>query len=203
MKNPNIPRNGKSYHIFRRFLIRLNRDMIGISSKVKENASDFEEFDFLVMAIEDRRFLCHRGVDLISVARETIKMVSGRKHGGASTIDMQMVRTLTGYKELSTKRKLYEMTIAVLINFKFSKTQIMQCYMDHAFFGSHLIGLKKACEKVYNKPLDQLTSFEKARLAAMLLNPKPLIPDADWESRVVLRAAYAQAKRHLVKGCNY
>lgn len=203
MTNSNMPRNGKFYYIFREFLIRLNRDLIGISSKMKKIAPELEEFDFLVMALEDRRFLSHRGIDLISVARETIKMLRGKKHGGASTIDMQMIRTMTGYKELSLRRKIYEMTLSLLINFKFSKRQIMQCYMDNAFFGSHMTGLKKACEKVYDKPLADLTSLEKARLAAMLLSPRPLVPNAAWEKRVAVRAAYAQAKRHLVKGCNY
>ncbi len=52
----------------------------------------------MTIAIEDRRFFYHPGVDVLSILRETIKALKGRKHGGASTIDMQFVRTVTGYQ---------------------------------------------------------------------------------------------------------
>lgn len=202
MQKLRTPRNGKSYYTFRKFLICLNQDMIRISSKVKAVSPDFDEFDFLVMALEDRRFLCHRGIDLRSVVRETLKMLCRKNHGGASTIDMQLVRTITGYKEVTMKRKIYEMTLAFLINFKFSKAQIMRCYMDNAFFGSHMTGVQNACSKVYGKALCDLEPFHKARLAAMLLNPRPLVPNAEWECRINFRATYAQTVRSLVKNCN-
>lgn len=193
------PRNGKLYHWLRGFLINVNRDLMDITAKVKRESYVFDDFDYLVMALEDRRYLKHRGVDLISVIREILKMLTCRRHGGASTIDMQMVRTLTNYRELTFKRKIYEIILAWLINFRFSKNEIMNCYMSNAFFGSHLIGVNKACMSEYGKDLDEISYHEKARLAAMLLRPRPKNPTADWDSFVESRAAYAQSMRRRVK----
>jgi len=170
-----------------------------ITAKVERVAYVFDEFDYLVMALEDRRYLKHRGVDLLSVFREILKMLTFQKHGGASTIDMQMVRTLTNYRELTFKRKLYEIILSLLINFRFSKNEIMKCYMDNAFFGSHLIGVTKACMAEYGKSLDEISDQEKARLAAMLLKPRPQKPTEKWRSDVESRAAYAQSMRSRVK----
>lgn len=199
MKGFNFPRNGKVYYLIRELLINLNRDLMDITAKVERVAYVFDEFDYLVMALEDRRYLKHRGVDLLSVFREVLKMLTFRKHGGASTIDMQMVRTLTNYRELTFKRKLYEIILSLLINFRFSKNEIMKCYMDNAFFGSHLIGVTKACMSEYGKSLDEISDQEKARLAAMLLKPRPQKPTEKWRSDVESRAAYAQSMRSRVK----
>jgi monofunctional glycosyltransferase len=199
MKGLNFPRNKKLYYSLRNLLINLNRDMMDITSKVERVAYIFDDFDYLVMALEDRRYLNHRGVDVRSVIREIIKMITFRKHGGASTIDMQMVRTLTNYKELTFRRKMYEIILALLVNFKFSKNEIMKCYMDNAFFGSHLIGITKACKAEYEKDLYSISYHEKARLAAMLLNPRPKKPSERWRSVVESRAIYAQSMRGRVK----
>lgn len=202
MTPPNFPRNGKAFHLFRKLLIALNQDLFYISSKVTPYHFDFDEFDYLVMALEDRRYLNHRGIDILSVIRESFKMLTLRKHGGASTIDMQMVRTLTGYRETTLKRKLYEMLLAFIVNFRFSKYQIMKCYMDNAFFGSHMIGVSSACQKMFGKSLQELSNLEKSLIAAMLLRPKPRKPNDKWELAVNSRAAYAQAMRRFVKKSN-
>lgn len=198
-----FPKNGRGYYSFRLLLINLNKDLFNISSKIDSNQYDFDEFDYLVMALEDRRYLKHCGVDVFSVFRECIKMISLRKHGGASTIDMQMVRTLTGYKDLTFKRKIYEMVLAILVNFRFSKHQIMKCYMDNAFFGSHLIGIRKTSNSLYGKDVHELEVFEKARIAAMLLKPRPKKPTDAWELAVDSRAIYAQSMRRFVKKSHY
>jgi membrane carboxypeptidase/penicillin-binding protein len=199
MKGFNFPRNGKLYYLIRDLLINLNRDLMDITAKVERVAYVFDEFDYLVMALEDRRYLKHRGVDLLSVFREFLKMLTLRKHGGASTIDMQMVRTLTNYRELTFRRKIYEVILSLLINFRFSKNEIMKCYMDNAFFGSHLIGVTKACMAEYGKSLGEISDQEKARLAAMLLKPRPQKPTEKWRSDVESRATYAQSMRSRVK----
>jgi membrane peptidoglycan carboxypeptidase len=202
MNHHKSPRNGKLYHRLRALLINLNKDLWRIASKIPTFEAEFDEFDYLVMAIEDRRYLNHRGIDIVSIGRETVKMLLRKKHGGASTIDMQMVRTLTNYREVTIRRKLYEMTLALIVNFKYTKFQIMKCYMDNAFFGSHLIGITSASQCVYGRPLSSLTEFEKARLAAMLLKPRPRTPSAEWESAIDARATYAQSRRRLVKNSN-
>ncbi|WP_199519461.1 biosynthetic peptidoglycan transglycosylase [Pseudomonas avellanae] len=199
MNHLKTPRNGMFFHSTRQLLEKLNSDLFLIAEKMSDYPCEFDEFDYLVMAIEDRRYLNHRGVDIKSIVRELIKMLSLERHGGASTIDMQMVRTITNYRTLSFKRKLYEITLAILINFKFSKHQIMKCYMDNAFFGSNLIGVTAASKALHGKKLNDLSDFEKAQVAAMLLKPMPNHPTQEWKSAIHARATYAQAVRSLVK----
>ncbi|MBF1298976.1 MAG: transglycosylase domain-containing protein, partial [Neisseria sp.] len=87
----------------RNFLITINQDLFLIREKIEEISytqiigyHDYDELHYLVMALEDRRFLKHCGVDFRSILRECIKFFLRKKFGGASTIDMQMVRTITG-----------------------------------------------------------------------------------------------------------
>lgn len=146
----------------------------------------------MVVLLEDRRFFGHRGVDFRSVAREIVRVVTFKKHGGASTIDMQFVRTATGYRERTLRRKIYEILISVIIQFKYTKLQILRSYLNCAFFGSGLIGARAACESVFQKSVDQLTPNEAAFIAAMLVCPKPLVPKDAWFRRVDRRAIYAR-----------
>lgn len=158
------------------------------------------ELHYFVMALEDRAFVNHHGIHMKSIIREVYKLILRKKHGGASTIDMQMVRTITGFKEKTFSRKLYEATLAVLINFKYSKLQIINCYLHHAFFGSHLYGLNSAIEYLFNKKyLTNLNDEEMAIIAAMLQKPKPLNPSAKWRESVMKRARYAQTVRIRIK----
>lgn len=199
MEKSSFPRNVRLYRSVRLLLINLNRDLMDITAKVERGEHEFDEFDYLVMALEDRRYLKHCGVDIRAVFREVLKMVTLRKHGGASTIDMQMVRTLTGYRDLTFKRKIYEMILSFLVNCGFSKKEIMKCYMDNAYFGAGLIGVNKASMAEYGKSLYEINSDEKARLAAMLLTPRPKEPTDRWRSVVKARAVYAQSVRLKVK----
>ncbi|EML2067176.1 transglycosylase domain-containing protein [Enterobacter asburiae] len=173
---------------------KITSDFLKIAYFMPERSmcDHFDELDYFVMALEDRRFLKHNGVDFISVAREVFKFLTKRKHGGASTIDMQMVRTITGFKDSTLNRKLYEMILSIIVNRFFTKHQIIKCYLNNAFFGSGLYGYKAACYAVYHKELDLISFEEKAFIAAMLLRPKPLEENERWLALVTSRALYAQ-----------
>lgn len=193
----------------RNFLITINQDLFSIREKIEEisytqkiSYDNYDELHYLVMSLEDRRFLKHCGVDFRSMLRECIKFFLGKKFGGASTIDMQMVRTITGFKERTLYRKLYESILAFIVNFKFSKKQIIDCYLNNAFFGSHLYGIEKATQKCFGKYISQLTFDEKAQLAAMLQRPRPQHPSAEWQEKILKRARYAQIIRSGMKYCN-
>ena len=156
--------------------------------------------ELMTIAIEDRRFFRHPGVDVISILRETIKVLTGRKHGGASTIDMQFVRTVTGYRALTMKRKLYEAFLALVIQSRHKKIEILRSYLACAFFGSGLIGADAAAQRVFNKRADQLSMEEASFISAMLAYPRPLHGLPRWEQRARRRAAYAVAVFELRKG---
>ncbi|THD44613.1 MAG: hypothetical protein E7774_10080 [Bradyrhizobium sp.] len=147
--------------------------------------------ELMTIALEDRRFFGHFGVDVRSVVRECLKAVTFRKHGGASTIDMQFVRTATGYRAHTWRRKLYEAFLAVLIQFRHSKLQILRSYLACAFFGSGLTGAETAAQKMFRKNASLLGLKEASVVGAMLACPRPLNGSPNWDLRVRRRAAYA------------
>lgn len=212
--NKSIPHNIKYAKKFRNLLININRDLFLVREKMEElkksasyyNDEDEEQYDelhYLVMALEDRRFLEHCGVDWRSVIRELKNWLMGKKHGGASTIDMQMVRTITGFKDRTVYRKIYEACLAFIVNFKFSKKEIIDCYLNNAFFGSHIYGINSAIQKCYEKKyIADLNLDEKAQLAAMLQIPRPLNPSEKWVEKILERASYAQFVWRSMKNSN-
>jgi membrane peptidoglycan carboxypeptidase len=142
--------------------------------------------------LEDRRFLDHRGVDLRSGLREIIRAMTFRRHGGASTIDMQFVRTATGFRHKTFRRKIYEILLAVIIQFRYNKITILRSYLACAFFGSHLIGANKISHMLYGRNAEELSIDEAAMIAAMLVYPRPSSPTSQWQIKVQSRANYGK-----------
>jgi hypothetical protein len=188
------------------WLARLQSDLARIHQNVyampHAPAATLTALELATIALEDRRFFYHLGVDLPSVVRETLKALAGRKHGGASTIDMQFVRTVTGFRSPTFKRKLYEALLALVIQFRYKKLDILRSYLACAYFGSGLTGANAAAQKVFNRNADRLSIEEASFLSAMLAYPRPLDGLPRWERRARRRAAYAVAvlaarKRYL------
>lgn len=174
-------------------LLRIHLDLFKIDELVTYDfGGSLTDFEVLVLALEDKRFFQHRGIDVVSVVREFWRAITFRRFGGASTIDMQFVRTATGYRERTLRRKLYEMLLAGLIQYRYTKFQILRAYLSHAFFGSRLIGAERASTRLYRIGPSALTLEQAAELAAMLVYPRPLVPTTGWRSRLDRRAAYAQ-----------
>ena len=147
----------------------------------------------MVLVGEDRRFFRHNGIDYRSIIRELLRAVTFQRFGGASTIDMQFVRMSTGYYERTLGRKNYEMLLATLIQFKYTKIEILRFYLKSAFFGSHLYGVKRACNLMFSKDPDTLSSSEAATIAAMLVYPRPRKPTARWLANVQRRSKFIEA----------
>ena len=187
----------------RNWLIAIHKDLFRIERFLvySYDESKLTQFEKLVLVLEDRRFLQHSGVDLIAAFRELAKAFTFRKHGGASTIDMQFVRTVTGYKDLKFKRKLYEAFLAYLVRFRYSKIQILRSYLECAYFGSHLIGAEKAAERMFEKSIAELNDEECAQIAAMLVYPRPLNPPDRWLPKILKRAKYGQRRLVRFKKC--
>ena len=116
-----------------------------------------------------------------------------QRAGGASTIDMQFVRTATGFKDPTIRRKLYEIFLAWLIQFRYPKIIILRSYIACAFFGPHLYGVERASIRLYGKSSLLVTEQEAAELAAMLVYPRPLRPRDEWMTKVKRRAAYGRS----------
>lgn len=177
----------------RRFLIRLHRDLFLIeehSRSQRNTPSELTALEKMVLISEDRRFFCHNGADWISLMRETLKAASFRRFGGASTIDMQLVRTATGHYERTLRRKIYEIILSILLQYKYTKIEILRNYLDCAFLGSGLYGVEKASQRVFGKDAQSLFDPEAAVIASMLVYPRPRIPTEQWEEKIKRRSEY-------------
>jgi len=181
----------------RRVLLRIHRDLFKIEAYARDPWIVYPEeltiLEKMVLVGEDRRFFRHNGFDCKSAIRETVKLLRLKKHGGASTIDMQFVRMATGYYERTFRRKLYEILLAFLIQFKYSKIEILRYYLRHAFFGSHLYGIEKASKAVFGKHPIILSPSEAAFIAAMLVYPRPRQATPQWAAKVQRRSQFIEA----------
>jgi membrane peptidoglycan carboxypeptidase len=178
----------------RRALIQIHLDLLKIHHRIwyddgRDPLTDLESF---VLILEDRRFFEHRGIDVKSVIREVVRAVTLRRFGGASTIDMQFVRTATNYRKRTLRRKLYEMLLAWIIQYRYNKYEILRSYVACAFFGSHLFGADAVAQKLFKNWAFELTLDQSAQVAAMLVYPCPLRPTPKWWSKVRRRADYAK-----------
>jgi membrane peptidoglycan carboxypeptidase len=170
--------------------INLSRICQSLDGSRGEASVTLTPLELMIIILEDKRFFSHPGVDILSVVRELSKAFTFRRFGGASTIEMQFVRTATGYRQHSIRRKLYEALLALTIQSRYGKLAILRSYMACAFFGSGLIGADAAANKVFGKDSSRLVLGEAAIIAAMLARPRPLAGLPSWEARVQRRAMY-------------
>lgn len=147
-----------------------------------------------VLATEDARFYQHSGVDMISIIRAAIAVVtSGKKVQGASTITMQVARNFYLSSEKTYIRKIKEILLALKIDKEISKDTILELYLNKIYFGYRAYGVVAAAKTYYGKSLDELTLAQMAMIAGLPQAPSrnnPLAnPDAALKRRnhVLLR----------------
>ncbi|MGC6401185.1 biosynthetic peptidoglycan transglycosylase [Sphingomonas sp. FW199] len=160
-----------------------------LASRVS-NTVALSNLEMVVIALEDRRFFLHAGYDWRSICRELIKALMFRRFGGASTIDIQLFRTVSNRYERSTRRKIREAVGAFALQRKVSKIHILRVYLANAYFGTGLTGADSASLEIFQKFADELTIDEAAVIASMLVYPKPRLPSANWHAKISRRANY-------------
>jgi membrane peptidoglycan carboxypeptidase len=126
----------------------------------------------LLIAGEDRRFYRHNGIDFVAIVRACWHWLSQGAHEGASTIEMQLVRVVTGRTERTAERKIREMALALLVSSVVPKTEIPLLYLRVAYFGWRMNGLGEACGTLGVDPT-ALTPRQAAGLVARLRYPAP------------------------------
>lgn len=122
-----------------------------------------------VIRAEDAKFCRHHGVDW-----QSMKAVLKDKNGpsrGASTISMQVAKNLFLWPQRSYIRKALEVPIAMFLDMLWSKKRMMEVYLSVAEWGDGIFGIEAAAQTYFKKSAKQLSSWEAARLAAMLPNP--------------------------------
>ncbi len=144
------------------------------------------------LAMEDQRFYQHGGVDLNGLTRALwVNMRAGRTVQGGSTITQQLVKLLFLTPERTIKRKLQEIRLAVALEKRMSKEDILALYLNRIYFGEHSYGVDAAAQHYFSKHAADLTLSEAAMLAALPKAPSRLSPDQN------LAGAQARAARVL------
>lgn len=147
-----------------------------------------------VVAIEDRRFYRHFGLDLVGTARAALRnILAGEYVAGGSTITQQLVKNLYLGPERTLLRKLRELYLALWLEARLSKERILELYLNRVYFGAGAWGAEAAARTYFAKPAQDLTLAEAAMLAGVLKAPSRLNPIADAEAARARAALVLQA----------
>jgi penicillin-binding protein 1A len=144
------------------------------------------------IAIEDRRFYSHHGIDPWGIFRAGIADVLHRGAAqGGSTITQQLAKNLFLTQQRTLSRKLQEIVLALWLEHKFSKAQILDLYLNRVYFGAGAYGVEAAAQRYFGKSARQLSLSEAALLAGLVQSPSRLAPSrnpdgAERRARVVL-----------------
>ena len=138
------------------------------------------------VAIEDKRFWHHDGVDMLRTARAGLQYMTGNATFGGSTITQQLVKNLTGYTDHSVERKLNEISCALDLEKKTDKKSILEAYLNVINLAEGCYGVGAAAKRYFSKSISELTLPECATIAAITNNPSrydPLVHPEDNRSR--------------------
>ena len=161
---------------------------------------DLEDIpDYLVkalVAIEDHRFYEHKGVDWYRTVGAMFTMLTGGDDSfGGSTITQQLIKNLTGNKEVTVQRKLIEIIQALEFEMKYDKDEIIEWYLNAVYFGEGCDGIYTAAQKYFGKEPSQLTLAESASIVGIVNLPtyySPFYSEENNKERqeTVLRRMY-------------
>ena len=135
------------------------------------------------IAIEDRRFYSHFGIDPIGILRAVGRDIlhRGGTEGG-STLTQQLAKNLFLTQERTISRKIQEAILAVWLERKYSKDQILELYLNRVYFGSGAYGVEAASQKYFGKSAKFVTLSEAAVLAGLMKSPTRLAPNHNLEA---------------------
>jgi penicillin-binding protein 1A len=156
-----------------------------------------------ILAIEDRRFYSHWGIDPVRVMGALVNdILAGRPEQGGSTITQQLARNLFLTHEKTFTRKLKEAVLAVRIEQTYTKDEILEMYFNQVYFGEGAYGIDAAAKVFFGKQVHELTLSECALLAGLPRNPRDYSPrrepDRALKRRNLVLAAMLQMK-HLTR----
>lgn len=123
------------------------------------------------VAIEDKRFPDHKGVDWVRTAKGMLDMFTGSRVQGGSTITQQLIKNLTSDNEVTVQRKILEIFRALEFEKKYKKEVILEWYLNYIYLGSHSDGVYTAAYTYFGKDVSQLSLAECASLISITNNP--------------------------------
>ena len=152
-----------------------------------------------VVAIEDKRFYEHNGVDWARTLSAVVNLATGEDTYGGSTITQQLIKNITDDNEVSINRKLREICKALKLEDEYTKDQILEAYLNVVNFGNNCQGVESAAQLYFDKSIKDCSIAECAAIAGITQNPSlwnPLVyPDNNKQRReIVINEMYDQGK---------
>ena len=143
-----------------------------------------EDMIYATIAIEDKRFFEHQGVDWFTTIKAFANMFLGDDSKGGSTITQQLVKNLTQDDSVTVQRKLLELFRATEFEQRYDKETVLEWYLNYIYLGNGCYGVRAAAETYFGKELEMLTTAECASLISITNNPSIYDPYGDtWEWR--------------------
>jgi 1A family penicillin-binding protein len=134
-----------------------------------------------VVAVEDRRFYHHPGIDPIGLGRALVRDVRGGRVEGGSTLTQQLARTLFLSNVRAFNRKAKEAAIALLIEAQLTKAQILELYLNRIYLSAGVYGVETMSEHMFRKPASAVTLPEAALIAGLIRAPSTLSPWTNYD----------------------
>lgn len=164
-----------------------------VSRTIDENLLDSKNIPLLFVSAlveaEDRRFFIHRGIDIFAILRAVKVNLSERPIQGASTIEQQLVRTITARRERTYTRKLREVCLALWLSAAYDKPTIAKVYLTLAYYGFEAAGLDDACR--YFRVRRSAPSIRDAALVvAHIRYPLPRVHTSEAVNKISRRAEW-------------
>lgn len=129
-----------------------------------------------IVSVEDKRFFTHNGVDKKRFIGAILGQLSGGADYGGSTLTQQLIKNVYLTSEVTYKRKAQEIALALKLEKKMSKDEILEAYLNIIYLGGSNYGVKSAAKDYFNKELNELTTRECAMLAGLTQNPNGYNP---------------------------
>ena len=178
------------------------RELANLSGREKRIWVDYEDIPWYmekaVVAIEDKRFYEHKGVDWYRTAGAFVEMFARMETSyGGSTITQQLIKNLTGEDEVTIQRKLTEIFGALELEKKYDKREIMEWYLNAVYFGEGCWGVQTAAQTYFGKDVSDLTMAECAAIVGITNLPTyydPFYNEDNNKARqeTILREMYQQ-----------
>jgi penicillin-binding protein 1A len=146
------------------------------------------------IAIEDHRFRSHLGLDPIGLVRAAFENVAaGHVRQGGSTLTQQLAKNLFLDANRTFERKVQEAMLAIYLESRYSKDQILTLYLNRIYFGAGVYGIEAAAQRFFGKPAEKLTLPEAAMLAGSVKAPARYNPLADTDASIARAAIVLRA----------
>ena len=149
----------------------------GTENRLIASLSEIPKYtQMAVIALEDERFYDHRGVDWIGTIRSVVMDITGGDLQGGSTITQQLIKNLTGDNKRTVIRKYREIKSALALERHFTKSQILEAYLNTIYLDQGCYGIKTGAEYYFGKDVSELTLMESAILVSITNAPRKFDP---------------------------